>query len=262
MEAEKRILPQFPRTLHLPWKPNAQRNDLVASEKEADVVLSSDRVEVTEKIDGANVGVAFLKNNLLVRNHNHILRKGYLKNTPAKIQFRPLWNWAYDHRELFVKLGPFSVYGEWMLAQHGLEYNQLPALFIAHSLYDYEAGKFVDSILANSLLLDAGFNIAPVLISGNVASFADLEALTLSPASFTTKGQKEGVYIKVNDGCWTTHRFKMIRAGFVQGALWSETELKPNTVQKGHDERRTKDGDLLCMRPDSHEVQDIGDRRR
>lgn len=34
-----KILPEFPRMIHLPWKPNTERNDLVASEEDASVIF-------------------------------------------------------------------------------------------------------------------------------------------------------------------------------------------------------------------------------
>lgn len=232
---EKRILPQFPRTYHLPWKPNLQqREDLLASEKEVENIFSSNFVTVCEKIDGANAGIARSEDNPIVRNHDHILRKGYLKDTPAKIQFRSIWNWYYTNKDLFVKMeelaGPVSVYGEWLVAQHGMKYDQLPSYFIAHSVYNYEVGKFLDTKLAMDFLTQAGFHVAPVLFYGKVENFEQLETFSKENASFTSEGQREGVYVTVSDGKWITHRFKMVRAGFKQGSLWSKNKINKNEL--------------------------------
>ena len=94
-EAEKRLLPDFGRTPHLPWNPNGTPDDVIASETEAKVIFSHQRVLVEEKIDGSCVGIHHTGKEPIIRNRTHILRKGYEKDTTAKLQFRPLWGWYY-----------------------------------------------------------------------------------------------------------------------------------------------------------------------
>lgn len=235
MDYLKKITPDYPRTRHVPWKPNAARDDLVASYDEFRPAFLSDNVEVTEKIDGANCGMALYKNEPIIRNHNHILRKGYVKETPAKKQFASVFNWFYDNKEKFEALneyGPFSVYGEWMVAQHGLEYNKLPSWFIVFDLYNHEVGKFVAPQLARRIIVDCGFEIVPQLYFGKLKNFEQLEELANQPSLFTDKANREGIYIKVSDDSWIEHRFKMIREGFVQGSLWDIKKIKKNQVAK------------------------------
>jgi len=69
---ESRILPQYPRTIHLPWKPNAQRSDLVAKEKDCAFLFTNPNIYVEEKVDGANVGMAWVDGQPVVRNRNHL----------------------------------------------------------------------------------------------------------------------------------------------------------------------------------------------
>jgi hypothetical protein len=216
----------------LPYKANAAEGDIIA--KEADVIFNKEHVYVEEKIDGAGSAIVVVDDHPVIRNRSHILKKGFLKNTPAKKQFRPIWNWYYENRKKFAKLekiaGPLSVYGEWMLAQHGLEYDILPDWFVPYDLFDYNAGMYLDTAKAREFLNFAGFSTVPLLHVGPVRDYAQLEELTLQESPFTTKGQREGVYIKVSDGEYITHRFKMVREGFVQGGLWSETEFKKNKL--------------------------------
>ena len=234
MKSFKAILPEYPRTRHIPWKPNTARGDLVASDAEAGIILSSEFVSVEEKIDGANCGMTLYEGEPLIRNHTHILRKGYFKDTPAKMQFSSIFNWFYKNKELFENLekqaGPVAVYGEWMVAQHGLEYDLLPSLFIAFDLYDYERQLFVAPQLARPILTEAGFTLAPQLHAGPVGNYELLEALANQASPFTTCGLREGVYVKVSDDRWITARFKMVRQGFIQGGLWNEKKLKKNKV--------------------------------
>jgi atypical dual specificity phosphatase len=235
MKELKAILPDYPRTRHVPWKANAARGDLVATAEEAAILLQSPNISVEEKIDGANCGMALYHGEAVIRNHNHVLRKGYMKDTPAKRQFVHVWNWFYENKGRFELLneleGSVAVYGEWMVAQHGLEYDQLPSLFVAYDLYDYESHKFIASNKARNLLITAGFQVVPQLHYGPLTDFQLLETLANQPSPFTTKGNREGVYLKVSDDQWITDRFKMVREGFNQGGLWDEDNLKKNKLK-------------------------------
>lgn len=234
---EKRVLPEFPRTHHLPWKPVATRDDLVVPEAEADVIFQNPHTVVQEKVDGANCGMALLDGHPVIRSHQHILRKGFQKDTPAKKQFAPIWTWFYKNRSKFEKLeviaGSVGVYGEWMVQQHGMVYDHLPDWFIAYDLYDYEQGKFLEPQAAIQCLVDAGFAVVPVLKVGVVESYEELEALAGGESPFAPGQQREGIYVKVSDGSWQTHRFKMIRQGFVQGSLLEDRQIKRNSLRKG-----------------------------
>lgn len=234
---DERFLPTYPRTLHLPWKPNAQRDDLVAAEADCDILFKSPCVWVEEKIDGANCAMALVGGHPIIRNRDHIMRKGYVKKTPAKMQFTSVWNWFYTQRDRFQALESVcpgaGVYGEWMYAQHGLEYDCLPELFIAYDLYDYEASQFIRTDRAIDILRSCGFTTPPLLHAGSISDFVQLEEMTLQVSPWTTKGFREGVYVKASaDGRYITHRFKMVRQGFTQGGLWSQTELRRNTLGK------------------------------
>lgn len=233
MRRKQDFLPTFPRTNHLPWKPNTQHGDLVSDD--ANIIFKHPYVWVEEKIDGSSCGMSLIDGHPVIRNRDHILNKGFLKDTPAKQQFRPTWNWFYDHRDLFVALDAIyphaSVYGEWMLAQHGLEYDKLPDWFIAYDLYDYEEHQFVRTDKAREILETCGFDLVPLLWAGPLENYPQVEELTLQASPFTTKEPREGIYVKVSeDGRWITHRYKMVRDGFVQGKLWSKETIKKNAL--------------------------------
>jgi len=231
---EKKVLPDYPSVKHLPWKPNVSRDDKIVSEEEAAVIFQGHDVYVEEKIDGANCGMAKVRNFPIIRNIDHILRKGYTKPTPAKIQFRPIWNYYYDNESRFDKLnetlGPVSVYGEWMVARHGLEYDQLPDWFVAYDVYDYDRHEMIDPQEGRTALQACGFSVVP-LLAINPTSYEELEALCQQPSEFTTLGLREGIFVKVGDGKRVTHSFKMVREGFVQGALWDKKKLNKNRLK-------------------------------
>lgn len=251
-EEESKILPEFPRTPHLPFEPNAERNDLVASPEDAAIVLTSPNVYVEEKIDAANSGMCHCPElndgQPLIRNRNYILRKGYgRKNTSAKLQFAPIWNWYYDHVDWFEALNelfgfPASVYGEWMYAQHTIYYNALPDYFIAYDVYDHRNGYFVDTKIAREYLELAGFSVVPLLQVG-VKSYEELKRwMTKSPWAAPAVEQakpedekREGLYIKVTDGVKITHRFKMRRADYKPGQNFSNQQIRRNRLAKKDD---------------------------
>jgi atypical dual specificity phosphatase len=237
---EKEILPEFPRTAHLPHKPNTDKTDRVATDAEAAVIWTA-LVNVEEKIDGASCGMTLHEGEPLIRSRDHILRKGYhKKNSAAKAQFASVWNWWYANKakfEFIAEAGPYSVYGEWCVAQHGIAYNRLPDWFIAYDLYNYDRRFWEPSDVTARLLHEAGFNMPSLLLRGRMESLADFQApdwerlegwANLQSAWSDTKA--EGFYLKVFDSKQVTHRFKMVREDYVRGALWHPNKMTKNKV--------------------------------
>lgn len=226
-------LPEYPRTYHFYYKPNIQKGDSIYSKEECDIVFNSKNVVIEEKIDGASAGVCYLNDNFIIRNRKNTLKKGFLGKTPAKLQFASIFNWAHDNKDKFKKLltyGDYSVYGEWMIAVHGMKYTNLPDWFVAYDLYDYSKREFINGQISIDILNEVGFSTVPIL-SNYVSSVDDLVKLTQCKSSFTDE-KIEGIYIKVSDEKYITHRFKMIREGFIQGALWSHEKLTKNRLDK------------------------------
>lgn len=233
--------------LHLPYKPNCDRDDLVATESEASILFrrgawlgisqrTLERLQpsvlVEEKLDGSQVGVASAGDGEvpIVRNKNHILVKGYgRKNTNAKRQYAPLWNWVYEHADRFAALTEAcgelcGVYGEWLYAEHTLRYNLAPDDFIAYQIYQPSLGAFVDAYRTRDLLGAAGF-AQPELLATNVASYAQLEAFTQEPSRWSTRDLREGVVVKVSDGERLIAQFKMRRGDFKPREDFNDSSL-------------------------------------
>lgn len=136
----RNISPDYPRIPHLDKEISNMTHDDIQLESNIEFPLTG---WVQEKVDGANMGVSWTSGPVL-RNRNNILKKGYIKKeTPAKLQFRPAWNWIHDHgkdiRQISGKcMSSVTIYGEWMYAKHSLEYNKLPDLFMAYDIYSVE----------------------------------------------------------------------------------------------------------------------------
>lgn len=231
------ILPDFPRIFHLPHNPNAQRSDLIASQDDVKVIFENDNTIVEEKIDAANSGIVFYENNPVIRNRNNILNKGktgHLRG-PAKMQFASIYNWCYQNLDKFETLNnnlgfEVSVYGEWLYALHGIKYDKLPSYFIPYELYDWENRKFISTKITRAALQEAGFEVTPLLHEGRLPNWEIFDKFCAENSPFSTTDLREGVVVKVSDDKYLTHRFKMVRRGFIQGCHWNERALTKNKL--------------------------------
>lgn len=241
-DKEKRLMPEFPRTIHLPIEPNAASDDKVASEAEMHAFLSG-KVSVEEKLDGANMGLAVIDDFPVVRNRNHVLRKNYsgLK-TPAQLQFGRVWSWLYEggkkNRNIDKVLAVqeevgsgVTIYGEWLFARHVVEYDELPDLFVPYDIWHQEERKFLDPLRTSKLLSAAGFEPAPLRAFISRPSEALLIAHRDQPSLFSSTAMAEGVYLKTGDGEWGTGRYKMVAPWFKSDDLWNKKPLVKNRVR-------------------------------
>ena len=225
------MLPEYPATRHLPWKPN-NRGDKVATELEASVIFNNVRTYVQEKIDGANCGMGYLDGFPVVRNRTKILRKGQQLKNPSVAQFASAWNWMHQNKAKFSSLeehGPYSVYGEWMIQQHGMVYDFLPDWFVAYDVYDWEKSHYIDPEKADEILKNCGFSVIPILLQG-VDTYEVLENLANEQSQFAKNAKREGIVVKVSNGENITTKFKMVRQGFDQGSLLGN-EIKRNSLK-------------------------------
>lgn len=235
MDNLQKLMPDYPRTKHLPYKPNATRDDLIADPKEVLDLFESENVYFEEKIDGSQCGICYYKDHPVIRNRSSFLNKGYLKRTPAKMQFASIWNWFYENRDKFEKLNaalgfPGAIYGEWTVALHGIRYDNLPNYFFAFDIYDHQTGCFMDTGFARKVLEDAGFIIPPLLKKGRIDKWEELDVFMEDNSPFSSLDKREGIYVKVTDGEQVTKRFKMVRHDFIQGCHWSKKQLRKNTL--------------------------------
>lgn len=231
-EIEKTILPEFPRTMHLPLEPNAQSDDKIASASDMAVFLQG-TISVQEKIDGASMGVSVYKGEPIVRNRSHILRKGYsARKTPAQQQFSRVWTWLYENADKIKAVSkalgtPVGIYGEWLVAQHTIAYNSLPDWFVTYDIYCPEERKFVDPTLALKILSDAGFATIKVVHQG-ICTPEMLLKLRDGNSAYAQNQPREGVYLKSGDGQWCTGRYKMVAPWFKSDDNWNKQQLVKN----------------------------------
>lgn len=230
------VLPEYPRTPHAPIEPNATRDDLIAKDDEFWNSLSNGEPHITEKVDGANMGMTLFDGQPLIRNRSHILCKNYSNlRTVAKQQFAPVWNWFYQNKDWFPELELAlgfmpSLYGEWLYARHTVEYNELPDYFIVFDVYDPEKRIFLDSAVYRPILEQVGFKMVPELYRGSVTEKM-LLGFRDGKSEFSSE-RKEGIYLRVMKDGAVEKRFKMVRNNFIAGERWDNKQITKNRILK------------------------------
>lgn len=233
-------MPEFPRTMHLPIEPNTSAGDKVATFREMEAFLGL-RVSVEEKLDGANMGLAVIDGQPLVRNRSHILRKGYsARKTPAQQQFGRVWTWLHEvdgkvrnYEKVLLASeivgSPVTVYGEWLFARHVVEYDALPDLFVAYDLWHQAEGRFLDPFRTKMVLEEAGFK-TPKMWAYNLLWPDLLVPCRDKPSAFSSTAMQEGIYLKSGDGEWGHGRYKMVAPWFRSDDGWNKRPLVRNTL--------------------------------
>ena len=252
-------LRKYPRTRHLEGSRFQPGDEDLASVPFAE--LAGRPLVVEEKVDGANVGIAFDgRGELRLQSRGHHLRGGGREE-----QFDLFKTWARTHAPAFEeRLGArYVVYGEWLYAKHTVFYDLLPHYFLEFDVLDRERDVFLGTPERRALLAGLPVASVSVLWSGTVArraappskpaprvaSLEDLRALigpslAKSPAwraaleaeaatagvplerAWTETDRSdlmEGLYLKVEEGGVVTDRFKLVRADFLQAILASGT---------------------------------------
>lgn len=153
---------KFPRTQHI------EGSRLQHGDGDMKVIPWSDLkrrpLVVSEKLDGANVGISFSdQGDLLLQSRGHYLRGG-----PREKQFDIFKQLANDNVDvLFDALcSRYILYGEWMYACHSIYYDDLPCYFHAFDVYDKERDAFLSTARRDGLLYDVYktfITFAPVL---------------------------------------------------------------------------------------------------
>lgn len=228
----RNISPDYPRIPHLDKEISNMTHDDIQLESNIEFPLTG---WVQEKVDGDNMGVSWTSGPVL-RNRNNILKKGYIKKeTPAKLQFRPAWNWIHDHgkdiRQISEKcMSPVTIYGEWMYAKHSLEYNKLPDLFMAYDIYSVEDDKFLAPDLVDELLSKTTIKyIKPRLVTFNNIN----EIIEYSErVSEYRDGVREGIVIKISNGRFVEKSFKVVNRHFVRREDFNEELVKNKILLK------------------------------
>jgi len=226
----RNIAPDYWRIPHLNKEISNMTHDDIELESPIDFPLEC---FVQEKVDGANMGISW-QDGPILRNRNHILKKGYIeKNTPAKLQFRPAWNWLHKHEEEIKMISdlcysPITIYGEWMLAKHSIYYDKLPDLFLAYDIWSVEDQNFLSPDVVSGLLDKNSISyIKPKrMILNSIKEVISLSELQ----SDYRDGIREGIVIKTSNGRFVDKCFKVVNSQFERRQDFNEILIKNKII--------------------------------
>jgi hypothetical protein len=222
----RNIAPDYWRIPHFNKEISNMTHDDIELESPIDFSLEC---FVQEKVDGANMGISW-KDGPILRNRNHILKKGYIdKDTPAKLQFRPAWNWLHKHEDdikLISELcySPITIYGEWMFAKHSIYYDKLPDLFLAYDIWSVEDREFLSPDVVSELLDKTSISY---IRSKKMILNSIKEVIFLSEfESEYRDGVREGIVIKTSNGRFVDRCFKVVNNQFERRQDFNEILIK------------------------------------
>jgi atypical dual specificity phosphatase len=190
---------------------------------------------ISEKVDGANVGLAWLNEGPVVRNRKHILNKGYSKiRTPAKKQFQSVWNCAHEYRKDLIKINdlwqtPLCVFGEWMYAKHSIYYDKLPSLFIAYDIWCPEDNNFLSVHNFENLMRQTNINFVKNELV-NIETIDQIIALSELPSNYYN-GVSEGIVMKIDSGDYNKIIFKVVNKFFKRREDFNDELIKNKIIK-------------------------------
>lgn len=222
--------PDFPFIPYLPWKPPVFRKDVIAPTAEAGLLFQQNinrTIWVEEKIDGQQLSIFYHNNHWAIKSRDSILYRfpGYCVEGASHV--RDMLYWCGENESKFAKLLKYYddprvvVCGEWVQDAHGLYYDSLPSKFIAYELLHGANDFYLESEPSRRSLEMAGFFVPPILHTGVIKEYEQIEHLANQKSLFSTTEKMEGVVIKIGERGGIGRRFKFVREDFVQGGLWS-----------------------------------------
>lgn len=195
------------------------------SDEELKLLLAGE-VSITEKIDGANVGIIRTKDGFRLQ------KRGSLVGENEHEQFNFFKAWAQLNYDKLIKLPRNSVlFGELMYAKHTIFYNRLPDYFLAFALYDYKDDEYYSRDQMVEICNNAGLCYAPEIARGH---FKKVELFKLIPnVSHFGDEKAEGIIVeKLKDGS----RGKLVREEFVkhmeENDHWIHNAVIKNLLRK------------------------------
>jgi len=236
---------KYPRTPHLQGSCKQQGDedlDFIPFK-----ILGKQELIISEKIDGANVGISFNnQGKILLQSRGHYLIGGYRER-----QFNLLKQWANSNALAFWKVlgNCYLLYGEWLYAKHTIFYNNLPHYFLAFDIFDKEKQVFLDTERQHNLLKNLPIIYVPILYRGKIKSQKHLLSF-ITQSHFIREGHleqlqkiareknlnaeqilqqtdtsilREGLYIKIEENGIVKERYKYVRASFSNTILQSES---------------------------------------
>lgn len=220
----------YPRTAHIEGSNIVDDDEAVSNSSCKSMIQSADCVVVQEKVDGTNVGVHFEEDWVPVcQKRSGVIGQG---EHEQYVRFR---DWVYGQVEdLWTCLNTrYVLYGEYLLAVHGVSYDALPSFFLAFDVWDKQDKCWLSWDRMQKLLepCQGRISCVPLLSRNWNGDLKELEAL-VQKSKFSTTETAEGVYIRFEKGGVVQHRLKYRRKTFTAGRKDFHTHMKTNSLKK------------------------------
>lgn len=184
-----------------------------------------DSVWVQEKLDGTNVAVARLGDELAA-----LTRAGYLAGDSRRVQARLFDAWVQHHAERFLDVlqpGERAV-GEWLLYAHGTRYDLPHEPFVVFDVMQ-GARRLPLPELTQRL---AGALVLPALYAKDAADPAELYRSLRPHGHHGAVTPPEGLVYRVERGGEVEVVAKWVHPGYVTGAYFEQEEaVLPNGLR-------------------------------
>ena len=217
---------KYPRTPHLPFSPCVHSDDIVASERGIDWI-STNRVVITEKLDGGNCCISEGK----VYARTHAAEASHPSFGPVKQLAESLY---YEHWQDGGILQNLTLYGENMFGIHSVEYDSLNSFFYLFGILRKD-GLWLSWDECKRVALEIGVPTVPEIACGvftaqeirsimdrGVAGLSSLSSSNVGPEGYVLRLQRE-----FPSGEFMRSVAKYVRKGHVQtDSNWRRTWKK------------------------------------
>ncbi len=222
---------KYPRTPHI-FGSRGTSDDKYLGENDSLELIRSSGLVIEEKVDGANVGIHFDEDKLILQCRGHEVTSG------MHPQFDPLKAWAESNRlALHSILGDrYLLFGEWLYARHHLRYTDLPHYLLEFDTWDKRNQSFLDTSSREKVFKGGPVISVAVIHTGPLNRFEDLIAL-LGTSAYGSDVM-EGLYLKVESDGRVLSRAKYVRKSFTDeveatGHHWSRRPVETNGLRSG-----------------------------
>jgi hypothetical protein len=185
------------------------------------------KVIVTEKIDGANVGI------IRHKDYFKLQKRGSLVDASEHYQFNFLKAWSQLYYEKLMQIPEGMVlYGELMICKHTIFYDLLPDYFIAFALADRKKNAYLHRDEMVELCDKIGLHYVPELYRGTGLKRDKLFNLIPNPSAYGSSSAEGIVVWNYNAGI----RGKVVREEFHKSmdndSRWMRKGIVKNLLKK------------------------------
>jgi len=226
---------KYPTICHLPGS-TMSRDDKRLDEKDIDILMNSSSLHVSEKVDGAIVGIKMQDNTPVLFKRSGVIGTG------EHLQYQEFKSWVFANMDRVGQIPEsWAVYGEWLSIHHTIPYNKLPEFFLAFDIMTPDGFLSIED--RDKYLNEFGFSSPKAIDELSLDFFAYNEytiyQLTKLLQSLSKHASEyndsilEGFVIRntyndVPKEDWL--KAKWVRNDFIQGEHWSKTNIIHNTL--------------------------------